>query len=639
MAGNTWGTPAEKRKAFRMAQQGLAIPEIARRMGRGPRTVDRWVKESRDRAKMRTPRMSDGADGSAVVREGIPLGPIPQSELSDVARRALSDFELFRKRYLGHVSTPWQTEAAEAVVGFLETPDKEYLALNCPPGVGKSTLIHDTSAWVTVRNRRIRGLNGSRVYNNAARATRRLRRTLERQTPMKAQDDHVAKGLAVDAEACLAADYGLFRPLTRGDLWRGEEFIVVQFDDEPIEEKEPTWSSYGQDSGALGNRFDFVAWDDVVDKTSIRTVEAMEAQREWWDTEGETRLEPGGLLWLNGQRMAASDLYRYSLDKRAVPDDAEDETEADAPRKYHHIVFKAHDEARCTGEHRALPPWPESCLLDPVRLPWRELRTIQANQTRYRVLYQQEDTDPDDVLVPKVWISGGTDPMSGELAPGCNDTERGLCEMLPNVTLPWYSIATVDPSGSNFWAVQWWVYAPNAAHQSFLMDLVRQKMPANMLLDWNNNRAEFYGLMQEWQVRSVALGIPITAWIVEVNAAQRYLLTYDHIHRWQAEHRTRVVPHSTSLTKLDPDMGVWSIRDNFRYGRVRLPMKGADARLASLKLVGEVTTWPHGSQDDEVMASWFYFYNLPKLATPPIKQRVEPRPSWMRGRPRELVSA
>ena len=39
---------------------------------------------------------------------------------------------------------------------------KRYLVVNCPPGSGKSTLFaHDIPAWLTVRNRQIRGMIGS----------------------------------------------------------------------------------------------------------------------------------------------------------------------------------------------------------------------------------------------------------------------------------------------------------------------------------------------------------------------------------------------------------------------------------------------------------------------------------------------
>jgi len=79
-------------------------------------------------------------------------------------------------------------------------------------------------------------------------------------------------------------------------------------------DKERTVSAYGMDGGFLGGRYDLVIWDDLVDKRSMRTAEARETLINMWETEAETRLEPGGLLILQGQRMRSDDLYRYIWD-------------------------------------------------------------------------------------------------------------------------------------------------------------------------------------------------------------------------------------------------------------------------------------------------------------------------------------
>jgi hypothetical protein len=78
------------------------------------------------------------------------------------------------------------------------------------------------------------------------------------------------------------------------------------------------------------------------------------------------------------------------------------------------------------------------------------------------------------------------------------------------------------------------------------MDLERRAMPANELLDWDANRGVWYGWMEEWQVRSAELGLPITHWVVEINSANRFLLPYDHVRRWQGARSTSIMPHTTS---------------------------------------------------------------------------------------------
>ena len=72
---------------------------------------------------------------------------------------------------------------------LLATDQKEFCVINAPPGVGKSTTFtHDIPAWLTCRNRAIRGLVGSVTGKLATQYTRRLRRSFENVVPVKADD-------------------------------------------------------------------------------------------------------------------------------------------------------------------------------------------------------------------------------------------------------------------------------------------------------------------------------------------------------------------------------------------------------------------------------------------------------------------
>lgn len=565
-------------------------------------------------------KAKDGRRLAAITREAELELPAPSmDDLSAEACRALEDFEFFRRRYFGRVSTPWQIEAAYRMRDYLASPEKEFVVVNVPPGAGKSTLFtHDLIAWLLVRNRGTRVLIGSRTERQARQYVGRLKTTFERTAPPTASDDLKVKGLAVDAEATLTGDFGRFKP-TNPDVWRNEEFTIAQVNDIAGSDKERSVSAFGMDGGFLGGRYDLVIWDDLVDKRSMRTAEARETLINMWETEAETRLEPGGLLILQGQRMRSDDLYRYALDLKAGdPDDFESEDAR--PNKYRHIIYRAHDESKCDAaaplHGRLDPAWPEGCLLDPVRLDWRSLRTVQSNRAeRFLVMYQQEDTDPQNALVNPLWVSGGRG-ADGVEYPGCWDSERGACELPRGLSGDLISVATADPSPTKFWSVQWWVYHPDS-NQRFLMDLLRQGMDAPDFLDWNYNAGEFSGVMEEWQQRSMNLGVPITHWVVEANAAQRFILQYDHAKRWQAKHGVNVLPHQTHRNKADSDFGVQTIAPHWEFGRVRLPGKQRDpGRLGAMKLVDEVTRWPDGSTDDCVMAQWFFEYNLPNIFTP-----------------------
>ena len=561
-------------------------------------------------------------------REGRDLvGPVPFEKLCPEARRGWEDFEFFRRFYLGHMSTPWQVETAYLLVELAGSAEKEFVEINCPPGVGKTTLIHDLACWLTVRDRRIRGLIGSKTQFNARRMLSRVRRSLERPSPAKAPTEAIELGLACDAEASLAQHYGLFRPggEIERDTWRSDEFIVAQFDNIPIEEKEPTWSSYGMDSGVLSNRFNWIFWDDLVDKKVCRTPESRQDLVDKWDEELETRLEPKGLLCDIGQRIHPEDLHQTLAKRRVIGEDGEDE----GPM-YRHVVYPAHFEDLCGGKHpRDAKPWPESCLLDSYRLPWRECQKLKSSKPHiWSVVYQQTDGDDTAAFVHPTWIHGGSGP-DGVYRDGCWDSERRVGD-IPHLQGLTYSVATVDPSPTKYWAIQWWLYHP-ASEFRFLIDQHRAIMDYPDFFDYNPLSREYYGLMVDWQKRSNERGRPISHWIIEKNAAQRFMMRQAILTQWMSSNRVSLVPHETTLNKHDEVLGVQSIRDHYQYGRVRLPGKNAPdpSRTVSMPLVNELVKYPEGSTDDCVMAHWFLEWNLPRImVTPTEMQPVIKRPSW-----------
>lgn len=598
---------------FGLLREGHTRNAAAQRVGLPYQTVYRLFRDP-------TPSKSGFRFYSAYMADNV---PDPRERLAQPARKAIRDFAYFRLRYLGRVSTPWQVEAANRIVRLLESPEKEYLVQNVPPGSGKSTLLVDIVTWCIVRNRAVRILWGSRTERQAKQYALRIRRALERTKPYIATQPG-----ELDAEACLAHDFGRFRPV-RSELWRIEEFVVAQFGDVAAEEKEPTLAAFGMDSAFLGGRYDLVVWDDLVDKTVIRTLEAQEKQREWWDTEAETRLEPRGLLVLNGQRMAGEDLYRYCLDQKAAIGDDDDE-EADPPPKYQHVVYKAHYDELCTGSHpHTAPPYPKGCLLDPKRLRWRDINQLRQNKrAMFEVLYQQEDTDPAGVLVPPVYIDGGTNPTTGIEHIGCWDKDRRCGELPKGLIDGTFRAITVDPSPTRNWSVQEWLYEPRFQMQ-YLLDQFRGVMEAPELLDWNHGEQAFTGLLEEWWLRARRQNKPITHVIVERAAAQRFLLQYEHVKRWTSSRNVIVVPHDTYANKSDPELGVETLAPHYAFGRVRLPGHQA-TRASVLPLYREVTRYPHSSTDDCVMAHWFLIWQAPRIFhVRPAEPYAFERPSWL----------
>jgi transposase len=637
-------TPETKQRFFELLNGGWSIPKACLKLGINRDTGYDWIKKREAGAMKYLDQKAEDALPNPKLRD----------ELSPEALRALDDFEFFRWRYLGRKSRPWQVEAAEKALEWVNSDETELLVINCPPGSGKSTLFtNDIPIWLICRNRSIRIFLGHRVVKKAQTYARRIRRALERTRPLPPDP---AEGRMEAAEGCLAVDYGRFKPRT-GDVWRADEFTVLaEFADEEsaIENKEATVVANGMGTEFLGDRADYVVWDDLITNSILKSVDQIEDQRTWWDNEGVTRVEPGGALLLCGQRMGPEDLYHHCLTERLPPDDTDHDAieelstdeytewlERHGETRYRHIIYPAHFEDRCTGEHGKTQEYayPNGCLLDPYRIPWRGrngLLAIRANRaSKYRVQYQQEDVDPDDILVPRIWIDGGRD-SDGIEHPGCLDRHRGLCAAPKGLSQPVYSIATADPSPTQFWSVQWWLYHP-ASEQRFLMDLHRARMDAPDWLDWNENTKQFYGLAHDWQLRADDLGWPITHWIFEQNAAQRFVLQFDHVKRWQRKVNTQILAHNTTVRKLDEDFGVQMLRDRYRFGNVRLPYLVEDrsfmsspAKVASDHLIREVTTYPQATYTDCLMAQYFLEYNLPNIAHTPSVRRATRRPGWMR---------
>jgi hypothetical protein len=624
--------PPEKKALFlRFITEGFPVKTAADRSGVSYSFAKKYL-SSLD---------SDNGDGWRALRENAKLdGPIPLDKLKPEALRALNDIAHFALRYFGAIVLPWQIEATVKIVALLESEDEEKAVVNCPPGAGKSTFFSlILPCWLTVKNRSIRGMVVSNTQRNAENYLVNIRRMLTEPIPIKASPLDLKLGIAVDAQASIVNDYGLFKSPGDGEKWTAQAFQVMQHKGQPVSEKENTWQAFGRGGAFLGNRLEFIVCDDVYDASMVRTSEAKEEFRRWWDKHVESRLEPTGVLLLVGQRQDPEDVSRYCLDKKSVEyDDNGDEVEGSEGKLYHHIKFKAHYDELCKGEHRNAKPWPEGCLLYPKRIRWQKLANLKANSPEvYAVEYQQEDIAPGTVLVDPLWVAGGVDPRTGIEYPGCWDKDRGAWELPRGLAGDVFVYATCDPSPKNYWSIQLWAYHPST-EQRFLLQHFRAKMDAPGLLDFNLSDQRYTGVMEEWQVRSVKLGIPIRYWIVEDNAAQRFLLQYDYALKWRTLRSVEIVRMNTNgANKADPVLGVTTLAPHYKFGRIRLPGKQLDpeaGRLNALKLVKEVTLWPQGRTDDAVMAQWFGEWNLPRLYSPPVVEAPRfNRPSWVSERP------
>lgn len=516
--------------------------------------------------------------------------------LSPEAKRALDDFGYFRRRYMGRNATPWQEKAAYETLEMLETGDKEYAVINAPPGSGKSTLFtHDIPVWLIVRDRAIRIQISSRTERQAKNYVGRIKRSLERDIPLKATTEEIEAGVAFDADATLAADYGAFKPEDRFEKWRDDEFVVRQLDGVSVDDKEATVSAYGQDSGFLGNRFDFIIWDDLVDRKNTKHASSREELRMWFESDAETRLEPGGLLILQGQRIHSQDLYHSVLGIKNL----------DGTKKYRHIIYRAHDEDNCTGQHDpdVAEYWPDGCLLDPYRITWAELEQKQHSQPRqYQIMYQQRDNIEGQGLVLNEWLIGEPDPM-GWNGPGCYVHDREMGEHPDPIGYGWNFI-TVDPAPDNYWAIIQWYYDPDTQIRH-IVDLWRRRTQPQDFLGYDLDTGEFSGIAEDMVQRATQEGYRISHIVFEANAAQKWFLTQPHIPRWQQTRNCVISPHTTNQNKLDPKYGLESIGDDFRQGKIKIPYASPTSRFKAAFLTNEALLYPEVDTTDVLMSVWF----------------------------------
>jgi hypothetical protein len=179
-----------------------------------------------------------------------------------------------------------------------------------------------------------------------------------------------------------------------------------------------------------------------------------------------------------------------------------------------------------------------------------------------------------------------------------------------------------------FWALQWWLYQPET-NLRYLVDIERVKLTAEELLGYDTGTRSYWGFMEQWQERSWELGYPITNWIVEVNAAQRFLLAHDFVRKWQAKWGTNVTPHTTGRNKLDENLGIEALLPPlWRTGQVRLPELRDNWK--TMAFLDEMTTWTRNKKNgtDLVMAHWFAELHMPQMRPFSMPKR-QWRPTWI----------
>lgn len=536
-------------------------------------------------------------------RAALATDPIPYDKLSKDARRALEDFHFFREKGLGRTSPPWATEVANLLLADYRSPEDEYVVVNAPPGVGKTTLItHDFICWVIALERALGQqssiLLGHRAWSKATWYVNRLRMTLSH-------------------NPTLIRWYGRFRSLDKMASWSAEQLVVEPLDWKERTEKEPTVTAGSYDASLLSGRFKIVIWDDLIDKVNSDTAEQREKLVEWNNHMSESRLNAGGLYVISNARYGPEDLS-YTVTQEVDIEEVDEETGNPRPL-FKRYLYKAHYPETCDGENHT-GPYPNGCLLDPSLVTWKRIRRqMSRSEQAFLLIYQQEDLDKIGGLAQKTWFTGGRDETGG-ISPGCFDYERSFGQLLYPLgstatqagRVPLVSAVSLDPSSSKYWGIGHWLGYEDHEHVLYRGARKRLAAPDILYID-ELNPGSYVGILEEWWQASLSEGVPFTYLIVEVNAAQKWMLQYPFFTRWAGAREVSIIPHTTTINKTDRDRGVEMNRDLYRFGKCHLPMKGYEEELFSEQFRREACAWPDGQFSDLVMMHWFFTNRMDQL--------------------------
>jgi hypothetical protein len=589
-------TPIEVRTAYlQLRRNGFSQAAAMRETG---------IKSSQTAHKF------DQALPSGVTTKALAAGtliPPPKSwdELGPEPRRALEDFEFFSARYMCRRPVPWRLKAAALTIEMLLADEKSFAVANIFPGSGKSTLwTLDIPAWLLcgggfldpARGRALRMILGHEALEEARQYIGALQRMLTLEA------GYYDRASNRRAEGVLARDFGRFRGVgAEGDpvQWRRDSFFVAQVGDLDVYEREPTVSTGARNSAILSNRANYVAFDDLVTGRTTRD----ENLPSWFEREVESRVEPGGCLWLVGARDAPHDLFGDRLEQKWVDDDGVEH------KRYVHISWPAHNEATCDSNHRQWDLEADGCLLDEARLPYKEIEKLRG-RPGWETTYQQAPEEDAGGLVESAWIYGGKDSL-GYGAPGCLDAKRGFREPItdpdgaPRTDLIHY-IACDPAQSTGYWAFEHWAVTPDGQVR-YLIDGARAAVGPKEILKLENN--VYTGILQD--MFQSAPGCKILA--IEENSALMFLRS-DLFEMWRWSRGITVFNWRTDRNKNHEVTGVAArLVPAYRDGRVRLPYNGAEVRSYIREKIRELTLWPHTRTSDTVMAEWVGAASLDKI--------------------------
>lgn len=551
-------------------------------------TGNRWAKEF-----LLTP-----TDQDVTNFEELP-DPKPLDELKPGARRGVDDFLYYCTHYLEDPddenkcldAPPFWAEMANIISDGESSKD----IITIHPGAGKTTCILAYVCWRVTCERARGNRSFSVIYGSGNE---------------KLASDAIRQVTNWLTSPRLVRAYGRFKPTSDDEqnTWSKRQLVVAGMG----KGKSATLSIWSRTSKIRGIRVKLNIWDDIQSQQE-GDPESTEEIRKKWDSEIQSRTEPihkGGKTVVVGSYASPTDL-QHELLKRVYTDEAGTEH-----RVWRQIKFPAHDVSKCggPGNHGT---YPDGCLLFPTRWPYEgEFEVLeQTDSYTWALEYQCQDVPAGDVLLPLDWIEGSHE------FPGCLDLDREFWELPDKLSPSAVVIASMDPSPTQWVAVSVWIWDDPYDHL-----IAFERMHVKSDVDYADLIAKI-----TYNIRQLA---PFDTWIIEKTGAH-YLHQSQNFKATVPNLGITIRPHDTHAhNKKNKQFGVWSWRDQAKYGRIRLPYAAGPTKAGMSKWVDEHSLYPHMKTDDSVMSSWFYQYHK-RTVTPPSRRGVLPErevPLWIRKR-------